>query len=535
MADRNLQDDDEIIDLTELIESGKPSAAGYGDPGSAISDSDADFDAVLREAEEGDSHQRAAVAPVDPDEQLDMSAMNDIDNLLESLDIPEQPRAAAAPAKPAPPPPAEASAADLGFSDLDSVLDDLLGPAEGAGPRDHSRPAEELPGKTGASDDISLKAEVPPQDVESSQKSQDAMNVDADLDSILAEMEPPRPDAADVSPKKNTDEPANFDFAADLDAMLEETPESSPTPSDEFDLPPDLDALMDEPIEKAPPHEDLPPHMSMPQRAAAPSIAPVDAAEQTSAYPPEIVAGVCRNILGTQILGTQDALQDFARQLGAQTAHIEDLTRQVSDLGKRLIACETKLSSARARIATLEKNLDESASFEDILKDGTPLHTGFKSIIASAVSNALQGLPALAAGDENIRQQLAALQEAEASNSQKLELLAVKIQGLEQNATNSDLAEKVADLETDGAATAERIENLAEQVQRLDQRAQNARMEEKISALEIDGAASAERLNEVIPRVEVLENNLDEKMKKLAANAVARILHEEIARLMSGE
>ena len=117
---------DDIIDLTELIERGDAApaadtaapAADFDQPGS----DDAEIEALLAQmdASDGASISRGPAAPldapapgpapaapaaplVDPNEQLDMSDMGDIDNLLASLDIPPQPQASA-PAAPAPAP-----------------------------------------------------------------------------------------------------------------------------------------------------------------------------------------------------------------------------------------------------------------------------------------------------------------------------------------------------------------------------------------------------------------------------------------------
>ncbi|MDE7372134.1 MAG: hypothetical protein K2N07_10440, partial [Desulfovibrio sp.] len=127
---------EDIIDLTELIERGD--AAPAADAGAQPDNEDAEIEALLAQmdASDGASFSKGPAAPldapapgaapvVDPNEQLDMSDMGDIDNLLASLDIPPQPQeSAAAAAAPA----ATAAAPQAAMpQDLDAAMDELLG------------------------------------------------------------------------------------------------------------------------------------------------------------------------------------------------------------------------------------------------------------------------------------------------------------------------------------------------------------------------------------------------------------------------
>ena len=117
MARKKSVPEDEIIELTDLIEEG---GGKKGD--SAQADKVSDFGALLDEVDIPPAPSKpAAPRPVDPDEELDMSEMGRIDNILESMDIPAQPRENA-----------ERPAAKSQPASRDDELDDLLGEDFGA-------------------------------------------------------------------------------------------------------------------------------------------------------------------------------------------------------------------------------------------------------------------------------------------------------------------------------------------------------------------------------------------------------------------
>lgn len=427
MAAYNSQADEEIIDLTELIETGDSNAKSVGPKAyasaaagvSADSGGD-DFEDLLSSAV-GKSGSSESSHPFDADEQLDMSGMGDIDNLLESLDIPVQPEsgpaAAETPAKPAPapaPPAAkkEAPAAESSFADLDSVLDDLLGdPLESSETGRQASPAEEAPvNEPVASHEENLS------------------ELDSDLDSILMEADQMSPDMATSS--QNQEPELSETFAPD---QLPDAPEKQemrrPTVKETADF---LDDMVGVP--KAPEETSSMPRAALKIRKEqdAPPVSDVLSVQPSqSNYSPELIAGICGNVLTSQANATQESLRDFSHRLGAQSAHLEELARQVEDLGKRLRASEAKLSAAKARIIALEKNQERLSGLEDLLREGTSLHTGFMTMLSGAVAQAVSA--AMPAKDESLdlRESLLALEKRDNALDARLDNMEKRLDSLE--------------------------------------------------------------------------------------------------------
>lgn len=253
VAEKIAETDEEIIDLTELIEKGEAPAAVVPPAESVKEDisvhmqslndgqarqGDAEIDALLAQMEAGDEQPvppppaARADAPehkVDPHEELDMSGMVEVDKLLDTLDIPPQPHERGPDA-----------AQDADPADLDNAVDDLLNAMSGSAPR---KPA---PASAQEPDVHDLLAAASPQPEEP--------NFADDLDALLASAEAPAPQARE-----------NPDLTADLDSLLAgldaeqaqpATAESAlgqpaaspaasePAPEKEPDLEMDLDALL---------------------------------------------------------------------------------------------------------------------------------------------------------------------------------------------------------------------------------------------------------------------------------------------------
>lgn len=261
VAEKIAETDEEIIDLTELIEKGEapaavvPPAEGTKEDISVHMQSlndgqarqgDAEIDALLAQMEAGDEQPvppppaARAAAPehkVDPHEELDMSGMVEVDKLLDTLDIPPQPHERG---------PDAAQDADPG--DLDNAVDDLLNAMSGSAPR---KPA---PASAQEPDVHDLLAAASPQPEEP--------NFADDLDALLASAEAPAPAEASAPAPQARENP---DLTADLDSLLAgldaeqaqpATAESAlgqpaaspaasePAPEKEPDLEMDLDALL---------------------------------------------------------------------------------------------------------------------------------------------------------------------------------------------------------------------------------------------------------------------------------------------------
>lgn len=261
VAEKIAETDEEIIDLTELIEKGEAPAAVVPPAESVKEDisvhmqslndgqarqGDAEIDALLAQMEAGDEQPvppppaARAAAPehkVDPHEELDMSGMVEVDKLLDTLDIPPQPHERG---------PDAAQDADPG--DLDNAVDDLLNAMSGSAPQ---KPA---PASAQEPDVHDLLAAASPQPEEP--------NFADDLDALLASAEAPAPAEASAPAPQARENP---DLAADLDSLLagldaeqaqpataESAPDkpaassaaSEPAPEKEPDLEMDLDALL---------------------------------------------------------------------------------------------------------------------------------------------------------------------------------------------------------------------------------------------------------------------------------------------------
>ena len=135
------------------------------------------------------------------------------------------------------------------------------------------------------------------------------------------------------------------------------------------------------------------------------------------------------------------------------------MTEQAARLDERLQRCESELAEARARVAALEKAAAPSASLEDLLREGNPLHDRFAALIASSVSQALKAMPS----------------------------------GV-----------------TDAA------------------------LEERLQSVSLLGKSVSARMDALESRLDTLEPRFNQQVEKAAAGAVARILREEIAKLIQG-
>lgn len=510
MAKKQVQVEDDIIDLTELIESGnsgdRRAANAYAKAASLQNVPDDDFEAVLAQ----ETGAAKASHNVDPDEALDMSGMGGIDNLLDSLDIPSQPRE-------------DAKSAEPDEDDLDSALDDLLGnDAPGV-----EKPADDLDSLLS---DLPSEKNTPPPPPE--KKAPETRDLDSDLDDILSSFDMPDEPAPGAQKANSRAEPdKSGELTADLDDILnevppppppkpviEEEPVAAPPPAREQAAPtlteavPELDQeLFSEPeiaqkperIEK---EDTIEPAKRQLEDENAPSRMPAIGAENAPAqlqaapatiWSPEAVAGICRNLAVSQDGATQQALQGFARELGEQSAHVEDLVSQIEQLAKRVMACESRLSAARVKIANLEKALESTAALDDLLREGTPLHAGFMALISAAVSNVLQKFsPDAPEPDPELLNRIDTLTVRLAETSERVSAIEKRIDSRETGP------------ETEG------IDDMGKLINGLEN------TDARISALE-------KRLGE-------LSNEMGAKLEKAAAATAARVLQEEITRLIQG-
>lgn len=417
---------EEIIDLTELIERGDTASAPKSDIDAPdltaqTGGEDAEIEALLAQMDAGDSATStqgpatplddpgpapAAPASVDPNEQLDMSDMGDIDNILASLDIPPQPRESTPTPPPTTPqaPPTTAPTADIA-QDLDQAMDELLGgnvpqppqsaPVTPAAPdilQDLDQAMDELlgdsapqppqtvspaPADTPSVDDLLAAATTP-----AAPNPDPGPDLEADLDALLNDPTLAAPNAA-ISPA-----PGASDVGADLTNLLTSLDaETTPAPEPVVPAEAALQSVMD--------RTDIPE-----QRPAAPAAA-------ASPTPPDMAAKE----------STLDATAPM------NTAPEPTPTPEIAgDLGERLRQCEANLAVAHARIEALEHSTADSVSLGDLLREGSPLHNGFAALIASSVGQALKdtppsvslpkGLPPLSTGIEMQQKSLLARMDA---------------------------------------------------------------------------------------------------------------------------
>lgn len=527
VAKKNIPMDEDIIDLTELIETGPTTrgrAASAYASAAAAPDED-DFGSILAQAEAAPPSRK-----VDPHETLDMGDMGGIDDLLESLDIPPQPREKG---KGAAEEKTESLAAD---DELDSVLDDLLGNGKPAKSPEKPAPAQDHVDIDADMDDLLGSFDLPEKDAP--EKSGEAApetvpppaeslpDLDADLDDILAEMDPPKPVAPPEEPASPP--PADID---ELDGLFENmepvgsAPTVEETVSEESMEPPAEEAGNEESLaEDASPEIPQTPPMSpltadmetdlamsgeaatTPEpRTEALSKMPADAPLPVQTWQADTLAAICRNLAGNQ--GAQETLQEFSRELGEQSAHMEDMGSQVLQLSRRILACESKISSARARIASLEKGLESISALDDLLREGTPLNAGFMALISSAIANALKGFnfPAKSGVDEGFNADLEKLDAALWKADQR-------IAALEKSAAQwTGVEERLAALEKAVAQIQEGNSGITE--------------------LEAASRGANARILALEKQVEELHAGASQITEKAVAATVAKVLHEEISKL----
>lgn len=383
---------DDIIDLTELIESG-PNPGAKAAQKTPPPGSGGDIDVLLAQMEAQDELSLSAQGPakaspaVDPHEELDMSGMGEVDDLLGSLDIPLEPRKAGT---------ASSSPVE---EELDSAVDKLLNdlPPPDLGPS----PAPAAAGADSAADepDALLSQSVKSGSQKAAEPESEAF--DAELDSLLGDLdklEEPAP-AKKAQALKSPDRSASLEDLPGVAAKGSASPEMP----GKNDLPADLDEMLAE----LDPREG-----SSAGSAPRPGVNRQPAASGTGGQTfAGAEAGAARALAAEDALNADllrqsgERLDELARlnenlvrrlddmsQLNASMAQRLDSMSQMTDtLGQRLAQCESELARARAKIDEMEKA--ETASLEDLLCEGNSLHDRFAALIARSVSEAFRNAP----------------------------------------------------------------------------------------------------------------------------------------------
>ena len=319
--------------------------------------------------------------PVNPDEQLQMPDMSDMDSLLEQLDAPAATKSAGniedldagdldallddilggAPASPkaatmTPPPATEAEPAPMSLDDLDALLDAPVAPAAPATPEPASEPASGT--ATMNLDDIDALFDAPvapaapaaPEPASEPTTGTAAMSLD-DIDALL---DAPVAPAAPVAPEP-TAEPVSGTATMsldDIDALLDAPvapaapaapePASEPTPGTAAMSLDDIDALLDAAPMPPAPEEAMPAHDTAAEETVIAAMPPVQE---------EPVAAPAAETMAVAAAATAMAPQEpvISPASGPMSAPVMD-ANALEGLLSRLQALEDEVAGLRATV-----------------------------------------------------------------------------------------------------------------------------------------------------------------------------------------
>ena len=148
------------------------------------------------------------------------------------------------------------------------------------------------------------------------------------------------------------------------------------------------------------------------------------------------------------------------------------------------------------------------ASLEELLDESSPLHDRFAALIAAAVTTALH----------NNAEALA----AQASAAPQMPLPDMDA----LNARLDAIEARLDQLATAGEANAAALANVPAQLQEV------ANVPTQLQEMELASKSAAARMDAIEQRLDALEPRFNAEVEKAAANAAARILREEIAKLL---
>ena len=586
---------DDIIELTELIEKGANSAAfapAEADLGShmrglndkaAMQDS-AEIDALLAQMT-GGSGQADARADAQAGVQSASDTGDDlggVDRLLDSLNIPQQPQ------RPAP-------AASLD-AEVDSAVDEILN-SMGAAPAASPKPApasQPAPADdTAILDDLLAQGQPAPVGGESGQEADfNALLGDLGLADSPATPSAPKPAPAPAAPSGS---PAAAAAPDDLDALLGDmglggaAPDVKPAPAAAASQAggsgmgtDDLDALLGD--------------MGLGQPQAAP-VAPASAASPAA----DVADDDLDALLGDIGLGgmASEPEAEHAAVAAASPAASDDAGLEVDELdsllgtdmpgavapasagGDQAAGAELSGAAVAASAPVAEALVPESSSPASVPSPATvpaaeavaPVAPAF---LAEDWAALLARLDAAEANVQDVARRVAGLEEGFAAAEERsgrvsaLEERLAALEGANQSLTT--LEDRLSALEATGDASRQTVEQLeqtvaqtAEQVteqaavleKRLEEglaalEATSQRMaglEERLATLEMAESSAAEgaegvrarleeleaakqRTADVEERLAALEARFSQDVEQAAAAAAARILREEIARLL---
>lgn len=537
---------EEIIDLTELIERGDAAPTPDVDAhiqslNAQAAGEDAEIEALLAQmdASDGATLSQGPAAPlgepaatpgvVDPHEQLDMSDMGDIDNLLASLDIPPQPRdsAPAAPAEAprnAPEAAAEAPAApadgDMTQS-LDKAMDELLNgnAPQAPGPAAAPSPAAAPATPAGPSVEELLAAAAAP--ATPAAPTAPEPDLDADLDALLNE-------AATAAPSAPAT-PGAPDLDADLDSLLNSLDAETQAPVEPAPAAPTAPDVAAAAPSSAMPAPDMLPD-DPPEAVSPPSAAPLDEAPEAGDLPsgdlPEAAPEADMFPGGLPEAAPAPSEAPVADEAAPEADAMFPMTDAVPEPAPA--AMEEPARPDDAAPAGMEREAaapaDAAEPVPDPMRDATDAAA---PATVTACPGETEDFAALAETlGERLRQCEADLAAARA-----------RIEALEHSTADSvslgDLLREGSPLHNGFAAliassVGQALKDTPPPV------CLPGGVEERINALEAQGKSLAARMDALEGRLDRLEPRFNEEVGKAAAGAVARILREEISRLAGG-
>ncbi len=527
--------DEEVIDLTELIDqSGAVAAAPAPEevkeeassPMQSLDEDPArqdekEIDALLAQMEAHDDDPEELLSPeqaaapshkVDPNEKLDMSGMGDVDKLLSTLDIPPQPRERHVEA-----------AQKAASADLDSAVDDLLNARSGSAPRPQSETmpdahdlptAAPQPGEQTFTDDLDAllasdldapAAQPAPAAASAAPAPDLGDGVGDDLDALLGDLDLNPPSAPASAPQTASAAKAAPQASPRTQSAPAAAPVAAPAPDLGDDVGDDLDALLGD-LDLNPPSAPV----SAPQTEPETPVVPEENAAEIEADLAELLESAMQ----------EEPAPDVQPDVADTTDQSE---AAVMDAAPDLEESEPALSGENPEAAP--------AGSEEAVAAELP--------VPPAAAPA--GEPAPAAAESA---QLTELAEHNARLSEHLQRCENEL--AEAKARISTLEKAVAtpaasleDLLREGSSLHDRFvaliaSSVGQALKGLGAPGPDQALEERLHNLSLMNKSVSARLDALESRLDTLEPHFNQQVDKAAAAAAARILREEIAKLVQG-
>lgn len=240
--------------------------------------------------------------------------------------------------------------------------------------------------------------------------------------------------------------------------------------------------------------------------------------------------------LGESMQTSIQALDEKFGQSSAELAEMTGLTAEVKELKAGMQADEEKLSGLNGRIEGIEKGLQAVRGSADGKEELEVLRGELDQLVRRL--DAIENNPEK---DLQVTAGIANLKEEELKFAERLDVLEKKMSEFEAEESGSGKSSSVEIEELiNGAAeeTASRFRAVEERIAGIEASAQaedGEDMKACIAGLNLSGKSAAARMDSLEKRLDELEPNFNVQVQKAAAAAVARILHEEISRLVEGK